>query len=145
MYIASSYCLEDGTVRCASDPSIDNYVRFGKCHVVHDGFEFSRQDKLHNIVQFCQKNNTKMKLHVCWETQKGSNGCFCEKCYCTMAGLIVEGANPEEYGFEDVKTALTDMKRKVCSYAQINPQLLVSQWSKLHNRIIENKEYLKKM
>lgn len=55
MYIAASFCKQDGKVRCASDPSIDNQVRFSDCQVVHDGYEYSRQDKIHNLVEFCKK------------------------------------------------------------------------------------------
>lgn len=144
MYIASSHCAEDGAVRCASNPLIDNHVRFAKCEVIHDGFEFSRQDKVYNIVQFCRKNNIKMSLHVCWESQKGSNCCRCEKCYRTIAGLIAEGVKPEEYGFEEVETTLSDMQRNVCSYARLDPKLIARQWGKIHNRIAQNREYLKK-
>ena len=44
VYIASSNCPLDGQVRCASHPSIDNHVRFCGCQIVHDGYQFSRQD-----------------------------------------------------------------------------------------------------
>jgi len=39
VYIASSFCAADGKVTCASDPSIDNYVKFCGAKVIHDGFE----------------------------------------------------------------------------------------------------------
>lgn len=99
MYIASSNCPSDGKVRCASNPAIDNYVRFANCQVIHDGYEFSRQDKIHNVVNFVHATKQKMQLHVCWQSQEGSNCCQCEKCYRTMAGLWAEGEDPKQYGF----------------------------------------------
>ena len=46
LYIASSYTIKDkGKVTCASDPTIDNYVKFSDCHVIHDGYEYGRQEK----------------------------------------------------------------------------------------------------
>ena len=50
LYIASTYSPADGKVTCASDPTIDNYVRFCGCQVMHDGFELGRQGKAKYLV-----------------------------------------------------------------------------------------------
>lgn len=44
IYIASSYTPKDN-VTCASHPSIDNCVEFCNCHIIHDQYEYSRQEK----------------------------------------------------------------------------------------------------
>lgn len=99
VYIASSNCPADGPQRCASDPKTDNYVRYASASVIHDGFEFCRQDKTHNIVEYVHRSTDQVTLHVCWESQSGHNCCHCEKCYRTMMELLVEGEDPVDYGF----------------------------------------------
>jgi len=61
VYIASSFSVKDSEkFAWASDPTIDNFVRLGgrgNTHVIHDGYEFSRQDKIRNICDFFQKHS----------------------------------------------------------------------------------------
>ena len=140
MYIASSNCVGDADVRCASHPSIDNNVRFVNCTVVHDGFQYSRQQKLHHIV-YAQGTEVRLPLHVCWESQTGGNCCHCEKCYRTIAGIIVEGGDPIKYGFENYKTYLKDMESSVCQLRYAGAQK--SHWTKIQQRLLENEDALK--
>lgn len=142
MYIAASFCIQDGKVRCASDPSIDNQVRFSDCQVVHDGYEYSRQDKMHNLVEFCKKNNRYFQLHVCWQSQEGNNCCMCEKCYRTMAGLWAEGENPENYGFLKAYKGLDLMRFYIINNANTYSQTLRYQWTYIQKRAVENEELL---
>lgn len=98
VYFASSFTAADkGKITCASDPTIDNFVKFAGSCVVHDGYEFSRQDKVHNIVEFSNKNGIKVPLRVCWKSTGGKNCCQCEKCWRTILELIAEGASAENY------------------------------------------------
>ena len=127
-YIASSNCPADGAIRCASDPRTDNHVRFAGCQVVHDGFELTRQDKLRNIVQYRERTGQRLPLHVCWETQTGKNCCKCEKCYRTMTGLILENADPVEFGFPDAAKELPYMRERMANGGNHAPKT----WSRLH-------------
>lgn len=108
VYIASSFSPKYGFHTCASDPTIDNYVKFFDCSVVHDGYEYSRQDKINRIVSFSRLHHKSIKLHVCWESQKGSNCCNCEKCIRTIAGLWAEGEDPAYYGFENIDKSIAN-------------------------------------
>jgi len=100
VYIASSFTAKDaGKVPCASDPTIDNYVRWGNTEVIHDGYEFTRQDKIKNICDFVRGNpQAKINLRVCWQSSGGKNCCKCEKCYRTIMGILAERQNPNDYG-----------------------------------------------
>ena len=101
VYIASSYTATDkGKVTCASDPTIDNYVRFLGSTVIHDGYELTRQDKIKIITQFSHETGIKVPLRVCWESKGGANCCHCEKCWRTILGVYATGANPKEFGFD---------------------------------------------
>lgn len=98
VYIASSFTKDDHYT-CASDPSIDNYVRYCGTRVIHDGYETDRQQKIINILNYSKKTQKDLSLHVCWEKRDGQNCCTCEKCWRTMMAILTEGADPRKYGF----------------------------------------------
>lgn len=98
IYIASSNCPSDGVQRCASDPTIDNCIRFSSCSVHHDAFELTRQEKTECLVSY-SKENKPISLHVCWKSDTGKNCCMCEKCFRTMVGIWIAGDDPLKYGF----------------------------------------------
>lgn len=99
LYVASSHCRAMGLAACASNPLTDNEVRFCGCRIVHDGYEYSRQDKAGRLLEGSRRIGLKIPLHVCWETQTGENCCQCEKCLRTITEILVEGGDPEEFGF----------------------------------------------
>ena len=145
VYIASSNCPADGPVRCASHPTTDNHVRFANCKVVHDGFEFSRQDKVHNVVGYCKKTGEQLSLHVCWESQSGGNCCCCEKCYRTLTAIVAEGADPREYGFEKADETLSKMQYVLIGQGKLTKSVAKDYWTHIQNRVVENAECLKKL
>lgn len=100
VYIASSFTAASKGVTCASDPSIDNYIRFGSTQVSHDGYEFDRLMKIGNISSFVKRTGHKVRLHVCWQSAGGENCCQCEKCLRTIMGIYAVGDNPQDYGFK---------------------------------------------
>lgn len=100
VYIASSYPeTMKGQYTCASDPTIDNYVHYCGCRVIHDGYEMNRQEKVHYLLERIKKEGSRMKLRVCWKVQGGGNCNKCEKCYRTSLEIVSEGGNPNDYGF----------------------------------------------
>lgn len=111
IYFASTFRYVDKNVTCASHYTIDNYLKFCGVDVIHDGAEFDRQEKVHNIVEFCKKNKKRVHLRVCWKEKNGNNCCQCEKCWRTIFELIAEKANPIDYGFEISKNQLKNSKR----------------------------------
>ncbi len=114
VYFASSFTLADkGKVTCASDPTIDNNIKFCGCNVVHDGYEFTRQMKIHNITQFADKTGKMIPLRVCWESTGGSNCCNCEKCWRTILGIYAEGYDPHDFGFDYDRKQLKHLARKI--------------------------------
>ena len=114
IYFASSFTAADkGKVTCASDPTIDNMLRFGDTHIVHDGYEFARQMKIHNITSYAKKHNKKIALRVCWKSTGGSNCCKCEKCWRTMLGIYAEHFNPRDFGFSYTDEAFKKTARRM--------------------------------
>lgn len=135
-YIASTYTIRERSyTTCASDPRIDNFVRFCSSSVSHDQYEFNRQEKISHIVEYCRNHNKKIFLRVCWLDTNGKNCCCCEKCYRTVVGLLAEGANPEDYGFREI-----DLKRleHELKYKIMVPNHIIPLWRDIQQTIKNN-------
>lgn len=135
IYIASSFTVADkGKYKCASDPIIDNQLRFSSCTISHDGYEYNRQDKIHNICKFTEENREKgIPIRVCWESSGGQNCCECEKCYRTILGIIAEKKDPNDFGFEFTKEKRKKMMKSLPRIVKYN-----FRYKYIQNRFIEN-------
>lgn len=135
VYIASSYSIrEKGTVTCASDPTIDNYVKFCKAEIVHDQYEFSRQKKVERICNYIAQTNVEIPLHVCWESKGGKNCCRCEKCYRTIAEIIAENGDPTKFNFYLDSNFFSAMKKDIYTKIYIAPHIVVL-WKDIQQRL----------
>ena len=140
-YIASSNCDRDKEIRCASNPETDNHVRFAGCQVIHDGFQYSRQDKVRNIVHYFQGRHTALPLHVCWKTQTGKNCGRCEKCYRTMCAIAAESGDPTSFGFPRL-----EHPRKIMNVvlSQVRGTAISkTHWQYIKERVLQNKALLR--
>ena len=82
-------------------PAIDCLLSFSDIITYHDGHDADRTQKVATIKTICeQKNLKKPLLRVCWAKDPFGGNCGkCEKCIRTMAEIIAEDDNPQEYGF----------------------------------------------
>ena len=141
VYIASSnYAPEVEYYHSwGSAPWIDNNLRFGSGQIIHDGYyEYSRQDKVRVIKEHVSRTGKKMQLHVCWETGGRNNCSCCEKCFRTMFALLLEGGNPNDYGFNFTANTGTIMEkyfRHVCKLKGV----LLCQWLGLQKKFLSNR------
>lgn len=138
IYIASSFSRKY-KFTCASDPTIDNYLRIGKCVTVHDGYDFGRQDKLRRICDFTRRTGEKINLRVCWQSSGGKNCCACEKCYRTICGILAEGENPAEFGF--TAYSFEQMRRDFQKPGFIS-NIVIKLWQNIQARFRERPENL---
>lgn len=123
VYIASSFTAAD-TYTCASDPAIDNHVRFCGAAAVHDAYEWHRQDKVRRIAEYARETGVSFPLHVCWVKKGGGNCGHCEKCWRTMIALFAEGADPRDFGFagfDGFKDLPADMARDAKHFRRLAP------------------------
>ncbi len=139
VYIPSTFTKDDVGVTCASDPTIDNYVRFGSTKVYHDGYEFSRQDKIQRICDYNQKTNNKLKLRVCYMTDKGNNCNECEKCIRTIMAIKANGENPADYGFSPDYKKIKYILENKCYFNNI----ILPLWNNILEQFNKNKNRLK--
>ena len=141
VYIASSNCIEDGKVRCASDPSIDSNVKFCGSSVFHDAFELNRQKKTTYIAQYHRdRPQFPIQLHVCWKSENGFNCCSCEKCYRTMVGLWIAGEDPREFGFDYDVNALERIYQQIALREPYCDVFL--DWHHMQEVLKQNKHHL---
>ncbi len=133
LYIASSYTADVKNLTCASDPSIDNHVRFNGCEVIHDGFDTNRQGKVRYIVEFAKQNKTSVDLRVCWVSRGGKNCCICEKCCRTMMAIYLEDGLLADFGFHGENTTLIKIARNM----KYKNSALSRDWDVLHDRFLE--------
>ena len=110
VYIASSYHESQwGQYKCASDPVIDNRLKYGATCTFHDGYELTRQEKVRYICDYADQKNVKPFLRVCWESGGGKNCCHCEKCRRTYMAVLAEKHDPADFGLAFTKTQVRRM------------------------------------
>lgn len=144
VYIASSYTKDDD-VTCASSPSIDNNVRFGCCNVIHDQYEYRRQEKVTHICDYVKRTHKNILLRVCWQSSGGANCCNCEKCYRTIFALMAEGESPSQYGFENIEDSIGIIGKRIQKRLIMNPMICIPYWKDIQKRFIENRENVVKI
>ncbi|WP_240418169.1 peptidase [Paenibacillus periandrae] len=138
IYIASSNSPYY-KVACASDPTVDNKIKYASGSVFHDGYELTRQDKVKFMVDYYSASEESVNIRVCFKNRE--NCCNCEKCLRTILAIIAEGKEPRDYGFnipshfsEHVKSFL-DNEVKFFTHTFINIY-----WNIIQNRMRENRQ-----
>lgn len=135
-YIASSYTA-DMPHTCASDPTIDNYVKFCGTDIVHDQYDYSRQMKIESICKYAKTTKKNIQLHVCWISSGGKNCCSCEKCYRTILAIIASGYNPNNFGFFVDKKKLKQIEFDIRHTLQFAFITIVF-WKEIQQTLINN-------
>lgn len=117
IYIASSGTRKSGykTYFWGSMPEIDNQVTWAKTIVIHDGEELTRQEKIKLVIESTQNSKIKLNLRVCYSENNNNLNCSnCEKCIRTIFGIMLVGANPNDYGF-NVDTSIYSKVKTIIS------------------------------
>ena len=144
VFIASSRAVHDKEENQAwgSAPSIDDNLRFASGRVIHDGYyKYDRQDKIRHIREYVSRTGQKVHLHVCWETGGGKNCNCCEKCFRTMLALLLEGGNPNEYGFNfTAKTGF--IMENYFKHVYLLHGMLLQRWIELQEKFRINRSDL---
>ena len=95
LYIAATHSA-DNPVAWGSCPDIDNNIQWDGTRVIHDGYLFSRQERVERIAEHYGDG---VYIRSCYRSEDGLNCCDCEKCYRTIIGLVLAGVAPEDFGF----------------------------------------------
>lgn len=133
LYIAASFTRGE-VMSCASDPTIDEQVYMAHCRVVHDGYEYSRQDKIANIHDFVNSANIKeLPIKVCWISLGAKNCGRCEKCIRTACGFLAEGSDLATYDLENYSAVYA--RDYIVNRHYFRHTL---QWARIQNRLKDN-------
>lgn len=138
LYIASSNTPLFKT-SCASDPTVDNEIRYASGKVFHDGFELTRQDKVRVVVDHYLVTKEPLSIRVCFKNKE--NCCNCEKCLRTILGIVAEGENPENFGFNIPYPFSTHLKLFLEREVKfLTDTFIAIYWKKTQERMIANKD-----
>lgn len=92
----------------SSQPRIDEKFAWADLKVTHHGY-IHRFSKTGLIKDFLKNN--KLKINVCNSPPSNHLNCStCEKCYRTIASLVLEGIDPNQCGFSVNNTTFNSMK-----------------------------------
>lgn len=138
VYFPASH-TEDFNAPWGSAPEIDNLVAWADVACEHEGFDLSRQDKLALIVR---NSPDGVYLRVCPTSSTGRNCSACEKCYRTIAGLIVAGADPNAFGFECGPGLLEEARRALTSGELSIGEPTVFHWSVIRDAAVVRPEVM---
>ena len=142
--IASSFTVGDSRF-CASYPTTDTEFSFASNGItIHDGFELSRQDKIKVITDYQRLINKPYPIRVC--SFNDHNCCECEKCFRTILGIIAEGADIKDFGFNYYEDSLTqhwvNVLNKKAGLMGFHNEA-ISHWPHIIKRMKENYNIIK--
>ena len=124
---------------CASNLTTDSEFCFaGKGYTTHDGFELNRQGKMEVIVKHQLSTGKPYFMRVC--SFNDHNCCECEKCFRTILGIVAEGGDIRNFGF-NIQGSLKDHWEDVlCRNAGLmsfkSEQFI--HWPHIKKRMLEN-------
>lgn len=138
VYLPASH-TEDFNAPWGSTPEIDNLVAWADVVCQHEGFDLSRQDKLALIARTSPDG---VYLRVCPSSSTGRNCSACEKCYRTIAGLLVTGADPNAFGFE-LRSGLFEEARRALSSGELSiGEVTVYHWGVIREAALARPEVM---
>jgi hypothetical protein len=144
-YFPSTFTKKEyeAKISCASYPIIDESVHIASTNIVHDGFEFTRQQKVKNLCYYVGGKTVKIPLRVCWQSRGGKNCSDCEKCFRTITAIIAECFDPNEFGFNYTKTLAKKIeaifKKQVL---EKNDKVLIPLWRDIIVEANRNKDFI---
>lgn len=136
-YISSSYEASSKTFD-ANNEMMVNAIKFCNCELKSLDKDLDRTKKAKKIVEYCEQNNVRFKLKVCWHQHGGENCSRCEKCYRTILDIIINKDNPNLYGFSVTKDTFADMR-----FFLLNNYVDVGHWRPILNEFKKHESYWK--
>lgn len=124
------------TAPWGSTPFADELLRWAGTHVVHDGYEMARQDKIVRLIA-PQVRGEGHVLAVCSTVgASGRANCgSCEKCVRTALGLMLAGVAPADAGIDVGPQALDRWRHRVLSGFYTAKPLSLCDWRDLQRTL----------
>lgn len=109
LYVAATH-WEGVSLPWGSRPDIDDNVDWTGTQCHHDGYEFTRQERLEVLAEYIRENESDLELRTCSNLVL-SNCSNCEKCYRTAVGLLLAGLDPNDHGYSLDAGTFDDIRR----------------------------------
>ena len=141
LYIAATF-NHDFPHPCGSMPSIDGNVAWGSTTVSHDSYDLSRQMKIRRVIgPFIKDQGKEVRVIACNDVNRQDhlNCCECEKCFRTIAGLSLEGIDPNSSGFT-VNEATFEKMRQMLTDEESTNETKTFLWTDIQRHIPERIE-----
>lgn len=103
--------------------------------VIHQGYKYSRQEKLIKISNYIKKNKVNLQIRSCYMSSNGDNCCICEKCCRTIIGIKLVGLDPNKYGFRIDKSIYDYIENKFKNREWYLGKDEVFMWEDIQNHI----------
>ncbi|MFS0822747.1 peptidase [Bacillus sp. 1P02SD] len=137
IYIASSF-HQGYKATCASDPSVDNEIKYASGRVFHDAYELTRQDKVKLVTDYFSNINKDINIRVCFKND--NNCCNCEKCLRTILGIVAEGKSPLDFGFNIQENLSEHVKLFLKKNVKFFTPSKIMAWDIVRKRMNENSD-----
>lgn len=108
-YVASSYDAKSKTFD-ANNQTLLDAIKFSSCNLVPVDSDLERSGKARKIIKFCNENDMRFELKVCWYRQGGKNCSHCEKCYRTIMEICSNHGDPNLFGFTVTDKTFLEMQ-----------------------------------
>ena len=114
LFIASSISYRCPYVM-ATNPFLDDNIKFAGIRLHHDCFDFDRIDKYKFLSEYFQNNPDQKKPYILSCSRPGIFNCLnCSKCHMSLCGLLVNGDTPRDYGYPiNVEDAIEWVKKTI--------------------------------
>jgi predicted protein tyrosine phosphatase len=146
--VASSRGLQHpGEIRypLGSSPLVDEQISWADVKVIHDCYRLNRQQKIKQVFKPFIENKYYPILTVCTDSMRQDLNCNrCPKCLNTIAGLVLEGIDPNKCGFNITDKTLITLKQSflnreyvVFEHDFLSPNFIwrTDEWKAIQNEI----------
>ena len=139
LYIGSTHTKKT-QISWGSNPTTDEILKWAGVDIIHECYDLSRQEKIKSIIEFTKKNNKPIGLRVCYSERRETLNCSsCEKCLRTIMGLILEGSNPNNFGFIADESFYSKIESLLKS--KINTHGIYNHWKILQAKAINTSQF----
>ena len=139
LYIGSTHTNKT-QISWGSNPITDEIFKWDDINITHECYDLSRQEKIKSILEYSRNNSNSIGLRVCYSERREALNCSsCEKCLRTIMGIILEGSNPNNFGFIVDESFYSKIESLLKS--QINTHGIYNHWKILQSKAINANQF----
>lgn len=139
LYIGSTHTKKT-QISWGSNPTTDEILKWADVNITHECYDLSRQEKINSILEFSKETGKTIGLRVCYSERREALNCSsCEKCLRTIMGIILEGSDPNNFGFIVDESFYSKVDNLLES--KINTHGIYNHWKILQAKAIDTHKF----